>query len=331
MAWYSFDRINSYNAFFHFILTNRGFGKSYGAKKRCIDRWLKYGEQFVYVRRYKTELKKIGKFFDDIKDKYPEHEFKVVGKTFYIDNHEVGYAIPLSTSLTEKSTAFPKVCTIVFDEFIIDKGHIRYLENEVEVMLELVLTIIRKRDNARVYFLANNVSEVNPYFTYFNIKMNEGEKFKTFNEGTIVVEKNTDDIFMEEMKATKFGKLVKGTKYSDYAIENKSLRDSNTFVEKLPLKNCTPVHCIAYKNERVQIWLDRKNNLYYCNEKIVSNNDIITLETDDHDETSILNAKTIKFTLLNDVIKSFQVGLVRFENQQVKHLMYDVFKKLGVK
>ena len=53
MAWYSFDRINSYNAFFHFILTNRGYGKSYGAKKRCIDRFLKYGEQFVYVTRYK--------------------------------------------------------------------------------------------------------------------------------------------------------------------------------------------------------------------------------------------------------------------------------------
>ena len=331
MAWYSFDRINSYNAFFHFILTNRGYGKSYGAKKRCIDRFLKYGEQFVYVRRYKTELKKIGKYFDDIKEAYPDHEFKVVGKTFYIDNHECGYAVPLSTSLTEKSTAYPKVCTIVFDEFIIDKGHIRYLDNEVEVMLELVLTITRKRDNARVYFLANNVSEVNPYFTYFNIKMNEGEKFKTFNDGTIVVEKNTDDIFMEEMKATKFGRLVKGTKYADYAIENKSLRDSDTFIEKLPLKNCIPIHCIAYKNERVQIWLDKKNNLYYCNEKIVSTNEIITLEADDHNENSILNAKTIKFTLLNDVIKSFQVGLVRFENQKVKHLMYDIFKTLGVK
>ena len=205
------------------------------------------------------------------------------------------------------------------------------MDNEVEVMLELVLTITRKRDNARVYFLANNVSEVNPYFTYFNIKMNEGEKFKTFNDGTIVVEKNTDDVFMEEMKATKFGRLVKGTKYADYAIENKSLRDSDTFIEKLPLKNCIPIHCIAYKNERVQIWLDKKNNLYYCNEKIVSTNEIITLEADDHNENSILNAKTIKFTLLNDVIKSFQVGLVRFENQKVKHLMYDIFKTLGVK
>lgn len=331
MAWYNYDRINSYNGFFHFILTNRGFGKSYGAKKRAIDRFLKYGEQFVYVRRYKTELKKINKYFDDIKEKYPGREFEVKGRTFYIDGKVCGYAIPLSTSLTEKSNPYPNVCTIIFDEFIIDKGHLRYLENEVEVMLELVFTIVRKRDNLRVYFLANNVSEVNPYFTYFNIRLPEGNIIKTFNEGTIVVEKNTDDVFMEEMKSTKFGRLVKGTKYADYSIENKSLRDSDTFIERLPLKNCIPLSYITYKGESVQIWLDKKNNYYYCNQKIITATESLSLGSDDHNEDSILNAKSIRFTILDDIIKSFQIGMVRFENQQVKHLMYDIFKKLGVR
>lgn len=331
MAWYNFDRINSYNSFFHFVLTNRGFGKSYGAKKRCIDRFLKYGEQFIYVRRYKTELKKIYKYFEDIQDQYKGHEFQVKGRTFYIDGKVCGYAIPLSTSLIEKSNPYPKVCTIIYDEFIIDKGHLRYLENEVEVMLELVSTICRTRDNVRVYFLANNVSEVNPYFTYFNIKLPEGNIIKTFNEGTIVVEKNTDDVFMEQMKATKFGRLVKGTKYGDYSIENKSLRDSDTFIEKLPLKNCTPLSNIIYNGQRVQVWLDRKNNFYYINQKIVFDTETLTLESVDHSENSILNAKTIRFSILDDIIKSFQVGLVRFESQQVKHIMYDIFKKLGVR
>lgn len=331
MAWYNFDRINSYNSFFHFVLTNRGFGKSYGAKKRCIDRFLKYGEQFIYVRRYKTELKKIYKYFEDIQDQYKGHEFQVKGRTFYIDGKVCGYAIPLSTSLIEKSNPYPKVCTIIYDEFIIDKGHLRYLENEVEVMLELVSTICRTRDNVRVYFLANNVSEVNPYFTYFNIKLPEGNIIKTFNEGTIVVEKNTDDVFMEQMKATKFGRLVKGTKYGDYSIENKSLRDSDTFIERLPLKNCTPLSNIIYNGQRVQVWLDRKNNYYYINQKIISDTETLSLESDDHSENSILNAKTIRFSILDDIIKSFQVGLVRFESQQVKHIMYDIFKKLGVR
>lgn len=331
MAWYNYDRINSYNALFHFILTNRGYGKSYGAKKRGIDRFLKYGEQFIYVRRYKTELKKINKYFDDIKDNYPGHEFKVNGKTFMIDGKIAGYAIPLSTSLIEKSNPYPDVTTVVFDEFIVDKGFVRYIDGEVELMLELVSTIIRLRDNTRVYFLANNISDVNPYFTYFNIKMPEGSCIKTFNEGTIVVEKNTDDVFMEQMKATKFGKLVKGTKYSDYAIENKSLRDTDTFIEKLPLKNCIALTHIVYEGEHLQVWLDKKNNYYYCNEKIVEGVEILSLSADDHNENTTLNAKSIRFTVVDDLIKAFQIGLVRFENQQVKHMMYDIFRKLGVK
>ena len=44
MAYYNYDRICSYNACFNFILTNRGYGKSYGAKKRAITRFKKYGE-----------------------------------------------------------------------------------------------------------------------------------------------------------------------------------------------------------------------------------------------------------------------------------------------
>ena len=102
MAYYNYDRICSYNACFNFILTNRGYGKSYGAKKRAITRFKKYGEQFVYVRRYKTELKKVGKFFDDIKHEFPNDEFKVIGYTFYMNKKVIGYAIPLSTSLIEK-------------------------------------------------------------------------------------------------------------------------------------------------------------------------------------------------------------------------------------
>ena len=54
MAWYNYDKINSYNAMLNIIMTNRGFGKSYGSKKMAIKNFIKKGEQFVYVRRYKT-------------------------------------------------------------------------------------------------------------------------------------------------------------------------------------------------------------------------------------------------------------------------------------
>ena len=52
--YYDYDKISSYNATFNMIITNRGFGKTYGAKKRAINKFLKKDEQFIYVRRYKS-------------------------------------------------------------------------------------------------------------------------------------------------------------------------------------------------------------------------------------------------------------------------------------
>ena len=37
--YYDYDKISSYNATFNMIITNRGFGKTYGAKKRAINKF----------------------------------------------------------------------------------------------------------------------------------------------------------------------------------------------------------------------------------------------------------------------------------------------------
>ena len=50
--FYDYNKVLSYNAMFNFIIGERGVGKTFGAKKFCINRFLKYGEQFVYIRRY---------------------------------------------------------------------------------------------------------------------------------------------------------------------------------------------------------------------------------------------------------------------------------------
>ena len=331
MAYYNYDRICSYNACFNFILTNRGYGKSYGAKKRAITRFKKYGEQFVYVRRYKTELKKVGKFFDDIKHEFPNDEFKVIGYTFYMNKKVIGYAIPLSTSIIEKSTPYPLVTSIIFEEFIIDKGNLRYLNNEVDIFLELFSTIARKRNNVKAYFLANNISDVNPYFIYFDIIPKKGERFTLAKQGKIIIEKSEDDVFMEEMASTDFGIIVSGTKYGDYAINNQSLRDTDTFIQKIPLKQCTPLFNILYKGQYNQVWLDKENYLYYCNSKYVESSETLSLSMLDHSEGGMLSLSKLKYSGFDDLVKYFQVGKVRFENQQIKSQMYEIFSKLGVR
>lgn len=333
VAWYNYDRINSYNATLNFILTNRGFGKTFGAKCNVIKKFLKKGEQFVYVRRYKTELNDIHKFFDspDLRKKFKTHTFEVKGKTFYIDGKIAGYAIALSTSQKLKSVDYPFVTTIIFDEFIVDKGCIRYLTNEVDVFLDLFETIARKRDNVKAYLLANNVSIVNPYFTYFDVTPKKTERFTIARDGELVIEMCTDTVFINEKLETKFGKLIKGTKYADYSIYNNSLRDSEVFIEKRPKRNTSPVMSITYNAETAMVWLDYKTGIFYCDDKYMKTCNEYVLSCEDHNPNTLLNASGINLNMLKQLISYFQVGRVRFSDQNIKHLMYDVFRSLGVK
>ena len=118
--YYNIDDALSYNALFTMVMGGRGIGKTYSAKKRAIKNFLNKGEQFVYMRRYKSELKKISTFFSDIAKEYPEHEFKSRAKGVFIDGKQAGFVMTLSTQVIEKSTAYPDVSLIIFEEFLID-------------------------------------------------------------------------------------------------------------------------------------------------------------------------------------------------------------------
>ena len=143
------DRVVSYGCLLNFILGERGVGKSFSMTKFVIDDFLRHENEFVYLRRYKTELDtSVPKFFDAIinENVYGEDfELKVKKSSkmseFYVDGRRAGYAVALSTANVLKSTSFAKVKNIVFDEFIIDKGAYHYLPNEVEKMLDIIETI----------------------------------------------------------------------------------------------------------------------------------------------------------------------------------------------
>ena len=83
--FWNLRRTLTHNALFYIILGNRGGGKSFGAKWYAIDRFIKNGEQFGYIRRYKEDLtNSMKQFFKDIEYKYPDYEFKVDKNNFYI-------------------------------------------------------------------------------------------------------------------------------------------------------------------------------------------------------------------------------------------------------
>lgn len=146
--YYNADDTLSRNRLFNFVVGARGAGKTYGAKKRAIKNFTEKGEQFVYLRRYDTEMpqSQMRNFFDDIMQEFPDHEFKADRGLFRIDKEVAGWYFPLSKAVMLKSMPFPNVTLIIFDEFIIGAGAYRYLQNEVVTFLECYSTISRDRD-----------------------------------------------------------------------------------------------------------------------------------------------------------------------------------------
>lgn len=90
--YYNYDRISGYDATFSFIISERGLGKTYGALVKAVKNFLKTGNWFIYLRRYKSELfKAVPHLFDAIilNNEFPDYNFYVEGNKFYIQAKEL--------------------------------------------------------------------------------------------------------------------------------------------------------------------------------------------------------------------------------------------------
>lgn len=322
MYW-DINKVLSYNALFNFIVGARGVGKTYGAKDFVIKDFINNGNQFVYVRRFREEMKKLSHFFEDIADKYSEHTLKYNRGEFIIDNFPAGSALALSTAKIEKSTPFPHVKTIIFDEFILDKGYHHYLPDEVTNFLELYSTVARDRD-VRVFFLSNALTVTNPYFLYFDLQLPYGKKSISC-KNDILIEVIKDDEYSNHMKNTRFGKIISGTAYGNYNIDNEFYRDNYNFIGK---KSVTAKHIFTfiYKGTYYGVWLDIQQGCEVVSFDWDKTNKVIySLTIDDHTPNAYL-LKGQKPFLLDQFFKNYKLGLVRFENMNIKNICQELIK-----
>ena len=124
--YYELGNLLGRNKIMNIVIGQRGCGKTFQAKKWAVKKFIETGKEFIWVRRYKTELKSLQSFFDDIVSEgyFDSHSLEVKGKTAYIDGQIAGHFVALSVSANQKSVPYPNVDKIIFDEFMIEKGNI---------------------------------------------------------------------------------------------------------------------------------------------------------------------------------------------------------------
>lgn len=325
--WYDINKTLSHNCLLNFVVGPRGVGKTYSFKRRVIKNFLEKGEQFVYLRRYKTEIEsgQMEKFFTDICSEFPDTEFSVSNGKFYINEHVAGYYIPLSKAAQYKSIPYPYVTMIGFDEFIIDQGMIRYLPNEVVTFNEMYSTIARLRD-VKVFFLSNAITFTNPYFLFFDLKLQQGQKI--VKKGDILLELVDSPDYMQKAAQTRFGKIIAGTDYGKYAIENQFLRDSDTFISKLPGPGTSIINLLI-DDHKFTVYSVIGDNMWYISDKIdPSCKRNISLDVDSHNVDTMLKGDKASLLWIMELKQKYYRAEVRFTTMTAKNLITPCLNKM---
>ena len=172
------------DAYYYMAFGERSNGKTYSALDYALDRYFLHGEQFAYIRRFGEDVKKknLQTLFDAhvennrisaLSDgtwslvnytigKFVAYRYEDDSTKAEYDTQPMGFAFDLNSMEHHKSVSYPKVTTIIFDEFLSRRG---YLANEFVLFMNTISTIVRDRSNVKIFMIGNTVNKYCPYFT----------------------------------------------------------------------------------------------------------------------------------------------------------------------
>lgn len=180
---YNMDNLISQNCDFNIMFGERSNGKSYQLKhKRMILNYLKTGNRFILLRRFKEEItaSNIEQYFQDVDvhsitdGKY--NTISIWRKQIFLSNYnesgkivrgeKIGYAVALSTEQNYAGGSFLDVSDIIFEEFMTRSV---YLVNEPTKLMNFYCTVDRKRKTTKLWMCGNTISRVCPYIYEWNL------------------------------------------------------------------------------------------------------------------------------------------------------------------
>lgn len=340
-SYYSFEKIDSFNASYNLVAGGRGIGKTYGCKKKVIKNFIRRGEMFIYLRRYKSELVDAkNTFFADVAKEFPEWEFRVNGNQAEIAPADtadmkkrpwqvIGYFVALSTAAFKKSVSYDVVTTIIFDEFIIERGAVTYLPNEEKIFKDFYSTVDRYQDKTRVFFLANAVSISNPYFLAWRIFPDEEGEFvfrsPRRSGGYFVVAQFPDSAeFESQVYETDFGQFIAGTEYAEFAISNTFADNNDEMVGEKP-SSAKYQFTLETRVSKFSVWYSPRTQLYYALSKLPKSEIVFVLDAAKMGEGKALIGFSDR--PLANLRTAFRTGRIKFDHPATRNSFAEIFKR----
>ena len=283
MKYYSLNKINKKNATYNVIFGERSNGKTYATLKQVLENYFSDGSQFAYIRRWSVDVqpKRMNNLFNAIiEDGYLEKlsggKFTAIfyrtgrfylctyndkGKPIYNEEDIIGYAFSLSENEHNKANSYPRVTTIIFDEFLTNKI---YLPDEFILFMNTVSTIVRQRTNVKIYMLGNTVNKFCPYFKEMGLT-----NILTMKQGTIDVYTYGETKLKVAVEYADSKKKFKKNNFY-FAFNNPKLKMITGGSWELNIYPHAPVKWLP-KNILFTYFIDFNDNIYQC--EIVNKDD----------------------------------------------------------
>ena len=277
MSYYSLKNILKKNAVYNVIFGERSNGKTYATLKHGLEQYFKDGSQIAYIRRWKEDItgKRGQAVFSALVEnneieKLSDGKFTGVhyytgkfflcnydnGKPIYSDSDVLGFLFALTDVEHDKSTSYPKVNNIIFDEFLTNK---LYLPDEFVIFMNVISTIVRRRETVKIFMLGNTVNKYCPYFSEMGLNniqtMEQGEiDLYSYGESGLTVA-------VEYCKTDKSNQRKESKKY--FAFNNPKLQMITGGAWELAIYPHLPM---KYKPLDVLLtyYIDFADNIYSC-------------------------------------------------------------------
>ena len=353
MKYYDYPKLFSYNRRWNFVITARGYGKTFGMRKQILNDFRKRKELFCEIVRTKDEIGSVASnYFSKVqKLGYYAHysfEYEMKNRTLYaIDNRfdspqpeVIGYIVALTEEQFLKkisNSAFvdgDRVRRFIMDEAIIEKKdrYHRYNKREWEIINGIISTVTRETpDNpskASVYFFGNAVDLSAPLFEALGVDKVPTD-YGYYFYGDNVLLHYAEPINQEGFETnTLSGQALAGTAEGQKLFGNvfEGMND-NIHIEHNP-KQAKFWRGFIYNGQKFGLWIDFGAHLVHVTSKVPRNQECYALTYEDGTiDYQFLKTNSRQVRQLGEL---FYKRLLRFEDIQTREKFADMCLTLGL-
>ena len=353
--FYSLKNILEYDASYYMIIGERSNGKTYSVEDYGLKNYCDGKGQMAIVRRNLEDFRgKRGKSMfsalvkNGLVEKYSNGKWNDIyyySAMWYLckydekldkrilDETPLCYAFALTSVEHDKSTSYPDVTTVLFDEFLSKS----YVQDEFVMFMNTLSTIIRYRDNVKIFMCGNTINQHSPYFLEMGIK-----DIKTMEKGTIK-EYSYGESGLKVV--VEFSDNPQKKKKSDkyFAFDNPKLKMITqgkwemSIYPHLPCKynkkDILYTYFITFEDIILQCEIIQTEELYftYIHRKttpIKSENDLVFVNYDSMYPNYSVNFKNPRKQVEKKIVEFFKKGKVCYQDNQVGEFVRNFLETL---